>query len=71
MSAYYTVSQKMSHLWLVITLDTCERILIFFRRNVTNKISNQNTLYYAPQITCASALPSKNMKIFFFTQMLY
>jgi len=27
--------------------DTCERILIFFGRNVTDKVSNQNTLYYA------------------------
>jgi len=27
--------------------DTCERILIFFGRNVTDKVSNQKTLYYA------------------------
>jgi len=26
--------------------DTCERILIFFGRNVTDKVSNQKTLYY-------------------------
>jgi len=26
--------------------DTCERILRFFGRNVTDKVSNQNTLYY-------------------------
>jgi len=27
--------------------DTCERILIFFGRHVTDKVSNQKTLYYA------------------------
>jgi len=27
--------------------DTCEHILIFFGRNVTHKVSNQKTLYYA------------------------
>jgi len=43
---FYTVSQKTSHLWLAITL-TRERILIFFGRNVTDKVSNQKTLYYA------------------------
>jgi len=38
---------KTSHLWLAITFDTCEQILIFFfGRNVTDKVSNQKTLYY-------------------------
>jgi len=46
---YYTMSQKMSHIWLAITL-TCEQILYFFSRNVTNKASNQKTLYYATLI---------------------
>jgi len=27
--------------------DTCEQILIFFGKHVTNKVSNQKTLYYA------------------------
>jgi len=48
--------------------------LIFFGGNVTDKVSNQKTLYYAtPQTTCASALPGEtgNTKIAFFTQMLY
>jgi len=27
-------------------LDTCEQILIFFGRNVTDKVHNQKTLYY-------------------------
>jgi len=45
-----------------------------FDRNVTDKVSNQKTLYYMPhQITCASALPGKqgNAKIAFSPQMLY
>jgi len=32
-------------------LDSCERMLIIFSRNVTNKLSNQNTLYYATSNT--------------------
>jgi len=27
---YYTVSQKNVHLWLAITFEACERILVFF-----------------------------------------
>jgi len=46
-STQYIVSQKTSHLWLAITFDTCEWILIFLGRNVTDKVSNQKTLYYA------------------------
>jgi len=52
-------------------VDTRERILIFFGRNTTDKVSNQKTLYYATstQLTCASAPPCKmeNMKMAFFT----
>jgi len=37
--------------------DTHEWILIFFGRNITNKVSNQKTLYYATSnktvVTCA------------------
>jgi len=39
--------------------NTCKRILIFFGRNVTDKVSNQKT---PPQITCASALAGKTGK---------
>jgi len=45
-----------------------------FGGNVTNKVSNQKTLYCATQITCASAVPGntgKHEKTFFFTQMLH
>ena len=42
--------------------DAHEWILIFFGRNVTDKVGNQKTLYMPPQITCASALPVKTGK---------
>jgi len=43
--------------------DADEWILIFFGRNVTDKVGNQKTVYYMPpQITCASALPGKMRK---------
>jgi len=43
--------------------DAHEWMLIFFGRNVTDKVGNQKTLYYMPpQITCASALPGKTRK---------
>ena len=43
----YTVSQKTSHLWLAITLTHMNGFWYFFGRNVTDKIGNQKTLYYA------------------------
>jgi len=43
----YTVSQKNVPPLACYNFDTCERILIFFGRNVTDKVSNQTTLYYA------------------------
>ena len=44
----YAVSQKTSHLCMVCyNFDTHEWILIFFNRNVTDKVGNQKTLYYA------------------------
>jgi len=63
----------MSHLWLAITLIYINGSWYFFGRNVTDKVRNQETLYYAIQITLASALPSKmgNTKIAFFTQVLF
>jgi len=41
----YNVSKK-SHLCLAITLTHVDGLWYFFRRNVTNKVSNQNMLYY-------------------------
>jgi len=43
----YTVSHKKSQLFACYNSETCERILIFIGRNVTDKVSNQKTLYYA------------------------
>jgi len=37
---------KMSHLWACYNVDTRERILIFFGRNVIDQVSNQKTFYY-------------------------
>ena len=58
----YTVSQKNVPPLACYTFDAHEWILIFFGTNVTDKVSNQKTLYYAPEITCASALPVKTGK---------
>jgi len=43
----YTVSQKTSYLWFAITLTYVNGFWYFFGRNVTNKVSNQKTLYCA------------------------
>jgi len=43
----YTVSQKTSHHWLAIPLTHVNGFWYFFGRNVTDKKSNQKTLYYA------------------------
>jgi len=40
----YTVYQKTSRLWFAISTDTPERILIF-GRNITDKVTNQKTVY--------------------------
>jgi len=37
---------KTSLVWLAITLTQYKRILIFFGRNVTDKVDNQKMLYY-------------------------
>ena len=51
--------------------DTHEWILIFFGRNVTNKVGNQRYLTMPPQVTCASELPGKmgKRKKHIFTQL--
>jgi len=43
----YTVSQKNVPPLACYNFDTHEWILIFFGRNVTNKVGNEKTLYYA------------------------
>jgi len=42
--------------------DTHEQILVFFGRNVTDKVGSQKCCNISPQVTCASALPSKTGK---------
>ena len=46
-AAYYTVSQKNVPPLACYNFDAHEWILIFFGRNITDKIGNQKTLYYA------------------------
>jgi len=46
-SVIYTVSQKTSHLWFATTLTYVNAFWYFFGRNVTDKVSNQKTLYCA------------------------
>ena len=53
----YSVSTNVSRL-VCYNYDTCEWILTFFGRNITDKVANQMTLYYA----YASALPAKMAK---------
>jgi len=53
--------------------ETWEWVLIFFGRNVTDRVSNQRHITMPLQITCASALPGKMEKQenHIFTKMLY
>jgi len=65
----YTVSQKTSHLWFA-NFDTREYILIFFGRNITDKVSNQNMLYCATSnnvclCSCATWQNGETRKYFF------
>ena len=61
----YTVFQKNVPPLACYNFDAHEWILIFFGRNVTDKVGNQKTLYYAISnnlCSCASALPGKMRK---------
>jgi len=42
--------------------DTHEWILMFFDRNVTNKVGNQKTLYYATSSNLCFCTPDKTEK---------
>ena len=49
--------------------DTCEQILIFFRRNITDKVSNQKMLYYATSNNfcfCTTLQNGETRKLHFF-----
>jgi len=65
---------KTSHLLLAIGLTlTHVNGFWYFWQNVTDKVSNQKTLFNATPITCASALAGKTQKHEnrIFTQILY
>jgi len=60
---WYTLCLKNVPPSVCYNFDIRERILIFFGRNVTDKVSNQKTLYCVlHQITCTSALSGKTGK---------
>jgi len=65
----YTVSQRNVTPLACYNFDTREWILIFFGRNVTNKVSNQKTLYYATSNNLCFCITwqNGNRKIAFFT----
>jgi len=69
----YTVSQKTSHLWLAIILTQCERIWIFFGRNVVSKVNSQKMLYYATSnnLCFCTTWQNANTKIAFFSLKCY
>jgi len=56
------VSQKDVPPLACYNFDAHDWILIFFGRNVTDKVGNQKMLYYATSNTSASALPVKTGK---------
>jgi len=69
----YTVSQKNVPPLACYNFDTRERILIFFGRNVTDKVSNKKTLYCATPNNlyfCTTWQNGETQKSHFFTQML-
>lgn len=55
----YTVSQKKFTSLAEFNFDPHARILTFFGRTVTEKISNQKLLHFPPRLISASALPGK------------
>jgi len=70
----YTVSQKNAPPLVCYNFDICQRILIFFGRNVTDKVSNQKALYCATPNNlcfCITWQNGETRKPHFFTQMLY
>jgi len=69
---HYTVSQKMSHLWLAITLTHVNEFWYFVGRNVTDKVGNQKTFYYATTSNlcfCTIWQNGETQKSQYFTQL--
>jgi len=70
--AYYTVSQKKVPPLACYNFDSHEWILIFFGRNVTDEVGNQETLYYATSNNlcfCTTWQNGETQKFTFFTQL--
>jgi len=64
---------KNDTLLVCYNFDTCERILTFFGENVTDKVSNQKTLFYATPNTLCFCITWRNGETWFFcifTQIL-
>ena len=59
-SRLYTVSQKNVPPMACYNFDTHEWILIFFGRNVTDKVGNQKTLYHATSNNLCFCITSQN-----------
>jgi len=72
---HYTLCLKKVPPLLCYNFDVREHILkIFFGRNITHKVSNQKTLYYATADNvcfCTTWQNGETRKSYFFTQMLY
>jgi len=69
----HCVSKNVPHL-ICYNFDICECILIFFGRNVTDKVSNQKTLCCATPNNlcfCTACKTGKHKNRMFFSQMLY
>ena len=60
---YLHCVSKTYHLWLAITLTYVNGFWYFFRRNVTDKASNQKTLYYATSNNLCLCTTWQNPKI--------
>jgi len=67
----YTMSQKNVPPLACYNFETREWMLIFFGRNITDKVSSEKTLYCATSNNLCFCTTGKcgNMKIAFFTQM--
>jgi len=70
---YTLVSQKSVTTLSCYNFDTHESILIFFDRNVTEKVSIHKALTFPPHLTsiCALSAGGRDTKLCLFTQMPY
>jgi len=72
-ASIYCLSKNVPPL-VCYNFDIRQHVLIFFGRNVTDKVSNEKTLYYATPSNlcfCTTWQNGETRKSHFFTQMLY